>query len=128
VAAKLARFSWLPGGLAAALVVAIGQWVYSPATLPLELGLYDRLMNSVEAFPSREVAIVAIDDASLAQLGEWPWPRDVHAGLIDKLKAEGARVVAFTVPFDTARSRCASRKGDELARQRRVASAYPTHC
>lgn len=103
MAAKLARFSWLPGGLAAALVVAIGQWVYSPATLPLELGLYDRLMNSVEAFPSREVAIVAIDDASLAQLGEWPWPRDVHAGLIDKLKAEGARVVAFTVPFDTAR-------------------------
>lgn len=103
VAAKLARFSWLPGGLAAALVVAVGNWVYSPAKLPLELGLYDRMMTSVEASPSREVAIVAIDDASLAQLGEWPWPRDVHASLIDKLKAEGARVVAFTVPFDTAR-------------------------
>lgn len=103
MAAKLARFSWLPGGLAAALVVAIGQWVYSPASLPVELGLYDRMMSAVEMAPSREVAIVAIDDASLAQLGEWPWPRDVHAGLIDKLKAEGARVVAFTVPFDTAR-------------------------
>jgi len=103
VAAKLARFSWLPGGLAAALVVAVGNWVYTPASLPLELGVYDRMMNSVELTPSREVAIVAIDDASLAQLGEWPWPRDVHASLIDKLKAQGARVVAFTVPFDTAR-------------------------
>ena len=103
MAAKLARFSWLPGGLAAALAVAVGQWVYSPAELPLELGVYDRMMSSVEMTPSREVAIVAIDDASLAQLGEWPWPRDVHASLIDKLKAEGARVVAFTVPFDTAR-------------------------
>lgn len=103
MAAKLARFSWLPGGLAAALVVAVGNWVYSPASLPLELGVYDRMMNSVEVAPSREVAIVAIDDASLAQLGEWPWPRDVHASLIDKLKAQGARVVAFTVPFDTAR-------------------------
>ncbi|MDY6945833.1 MAG: serine/threonine-protein kinase [Pseudomonadota bacterium] len=81
----------------------MGQWVYSPAELPLELGVYDRMMNSVEMAPSREVAIVAIDDASLAQLGEWPWPRDVHASLIDKLRAEGARVVAFTVPFDTAR-------------------------
>lgn len=103
MAAKLARFSWLPGGLAAALVVAIGQWSYSTASLPLEWGLYDRMMNSVEVDPSRDVAIVAIDDASLAQLGEWPWPRDVHAGLIDKLKADGARVVAFTIPFDTAR-------------------------
>jgi serine/threonine-protein kinase len=103
VAAKLARFSWLPGGLAAALVIAIGQWMYSSQSLPLERGLYDRMMRSVNPRPSREVAIVAIDDASLAQLGEWPWPRDVHASLIDKLKAQGARVVAFTVPFDTAR-------------------------
>lgn len=103
VAAKLARFSWLPGGLAAALVIAIGQWMYSSHTLPLERGLYDRMMNAVDVRPSREVAIVAIDDASLAQLGEWPWPRDVHASLIDRLKAQGARVVAFTVPFDTAR-------------------------
>ncbi|HEY0941829.1 MAG TPA: serine/threonine-protein kinase [Steroidobacter sp.] len=103
MAAKLARFSWLPGGLAAALAVAVGQWIYSPGELPLERGVYDRMMSAVSAAPSREVAIVAIDDASLAQLGEWPWPRDVHASLIDKLKAEGARVVAFTVPFDTAR-------------------------
>jgi len=103
VAAKLARFSWLPGGLAAALVIAVGQWMYSSTSLPLERSLYDRMMTSVAAHPSREVAIVAIDDASLAQLGEWPWPRDVHAGLIDKLKAQGARVVAFTLPFDTAR-------------------------
>ncbi|HEY0681792.1 MAG TPA: CHASE2 domain-containing protein [Steroidobacter sp.] len=103
MAAKLARFSWLPGGLAAALAVAVGHWVASPNELPLETAVYDRMMNSVEVTPSREVAIVAIDDASLAQLGEWPWPRDVHASLIDKLKAEGARVVAFTVPFDTAR-------------------------
>ena len=70
MAAKLARFSWLPGGLAAALAVAVGNWVYSPAELPLELDVYDRMMNSVEVAPSREVAIVAIDDASLAQLGE----------------------------------------------------------
>ncbi len=68
-------------------MVAVGNWVYSPASLPLELDVYDRMMNSVEVTPSREVAIVAIDDASLAQLGEWPWPRDVHASLIDKLKA-----------------------------------------
>lgn len=81
----------------------MGQWIYSPGELPLERGVYDRMMSAVATTPARDVAIVAIDDASLAQLGDWPWPRDVHASLIDKLKAEGARVVAFTVPFDTAR-------------------------
>lgn len=103
MAAKLARFSWLPGGLAAALVIAVGQWIYSSHTLPLERSVYDFIITAVETKPSREVVIVAIDDASLAQLGDWPWPRDVHASLLDKLKAQGARVVAFTVPFDTAR-------------------------
>ena len=41
VAAKLARFSWLPGGLAAALVIAVGQWMYSSTSLPLEDGNKD---------------------------------------------------------------------------------------
>ena len=58
-------------------------------------------MRATPATPASDVVIVAIDDASIARLGEWPWPRDVHASLINRLAADGARVVAFTVPFDT---------------------------
>src|SRR3546814_2123781 len=29
------------------------------------------------------VAVVDIDDASLLAVGQWPWPRDVLAGLVD---------------------------------------------
>jgi hypothetical protein len=35
--------------------------------------------------PSDRVAIIAIDDQSIANIGRWPWPRDVHAQLIDQL-------------------------------------------
>ncbi|TKC86702.1 CHASE2 domain-containing protein [Trinickia terrae] len=49
-----------------------------------------------------DIAIVEIDNASLARLGRWPWPRSVHAQLLDALaKARPAAVVydiLFTEP------------------------------
>ena len=101
MAARLARFSWLPGGLAAAFVIVVGRLLSSTTYAPVELMLYDRVMRATPAKPASDVVIVAIDEASLAKLGEWPWPRDVHAGLIDSLASSGARVVAFSVPVDT---------------------------
>jgi eukaryotic-like serine/threonine-protein kinase len=101
VAVKLARFSWLPGALAAALVIAIGRLVVSTSSAPLELALYDRVARAQPAQPAPDIAIVSIDAASIAKLGEWPWARDVHASLLDRLRELGARIVAFTVPFDT---------------------------
>jgi eukaryotic-like serine/threonine-protein kinase len=102
VAAKLARFSWVPGGLAAALLIAIGRLAFSTSSAPLELAVYDRILRQSHTAPSNDVVLVTIDDTSIAKLGEWPWPRDVHANLLDRLRANGARVVAFTTPLDTA--------------------------
>jgi adenylate cyclase len=45
------------------------------------------------------VRIVAIDDASLAKIGQWPWPRDVLATLTKNLADAGAAVIAFDVVF-----------------------------
>ena len=48
------------------------------------------------------IVIVGIDDSSVAELNErWPWPRRLHAQLIDQLHAAGAAVVAFDVVFDS---------------------------
>lgn len=41
------------------------------------------------------VRVVAIDDPSLAAVGQWPWPRTVLAQIIDQLKVLGARVVVM---------------------------------
>ena len=101
MAARLARFSWLPGGLAAAFIIVIGRLISSATYAPVELMLYDRVMRATPTTPATDIAVVAIDDASISKLGEWPWPRDVHASLITRLTAAGARVVAFSVPVDT---------------------------
>jgi adenylate cyclase len=49
--------------------------------------------------PDTPVRIVDIDEAALAEFGQWPWPRTVVARLVDKLAEKGAAVVAFDVVF-----------------------------
>lgn len=47
-----------------------------------------------------EIVIVAIDEPSFAEIPkQWPWPRSLHARLIDQLKKAGARVIGFDILF-----------------------------
>ncbi len=48
-----------------------------------------------------DVVVVAIDTKSLVKVGTWPWPREVHAELIDKLVAAGARDIFLDIDFST---------------------------
>ncbi len=50
-------------------------------------------------FEQLPVRILDIDDASLAEIGQWPWPRTRIASLVDRLHEEGAAVVVFDVLF-----------------------------
>jgi adenylate cyclase len=45
------------------------------------------------------VVIVDIDEASLARLGQWPWPRSVLASLVNRLRQDGAAAIGFDVAF-----------------------------
>jgi adenylate cyclase len=47
----------------------------------------------------RPVVIVDIDDASLRELGQWPWPRTMLAELVSKITASGALVIGFDMVF-----------------------------
>jgi adenylate cyclase len=49
--------------------------------------------------PELPVRIVDIDEASLAKIGQWPWPRTTVRDLLAELAAKGAAVVAFDVLF-----------------------------
>jgi hypothetical protein len=49
--------------------------------------------------PSDKIAVIAIDDESIANLGRWPWPREIHAKMIDVLTAGHAKVIGYTVFF-----------------------------
>ena len=48
---------------------------------------------------ARPVAIVDIDETSLAKLGQWPWPRTRIADMVANLTRLGAVVIAFDVIF-----------------------------
>jgi eukaryotic-like serine/threonine-protein kinase len=65
----------------------------------LERAFYDWGVRSTDRTPSDKIAIIAIDDESIANFESWPWPRDLHAVLIDRLNQGGAKVIGQTVLF-----------------------------
>ncbi len=87
------------GALLTALSMAL--CVYPPRLVrDLAARSYDVfLRRSCEPPKSGQVALVDIDEASLAELGQWPWPRYLLARLNDRLSEAGASVVAFDVVF-----------------------------
>ena len=59
---------------------------------------YQQLKPRVPA-DDMPVRIVDIDEAALAEYGQWPWPRTIVATLVEKLVEKGAAVIAFDVIF-----------------------------
>lgn len=49
--------------------------------------------------PGPFAVLAAIDERSLDEIGKWPWPRAKIAALVDRLSAEGARVIAMDIVF-----------------------------
>lgn len=68
----------------------------------LRLVVFDLMQGMVPRAPATEasqVVIVAIDDASLAELGQWPWPRDLLASVVDVLDSHQVRLIALDILF-----------------------------
>ena len=77
------------------LILQIGTGIFGG----LERDFYDFISSRNPYQPSTEVALIAIDDQSIGNLGPWPWPRHIHARLIDTLAVAKPKVVVDTVPF-----------------------------
>lgn len=90
------RKDWLVG-LLASVVLFLGAG--TDLMQSLERKAYDLGVLASTRVPSDKVAIIAIDDQSIANLGRWPWPREIHARLIDLLAEGQAKVVGHTVLF-----------------------------
>ncbi|MBL4711833.1 MAG: CHASE2 domain-containing protein, partial [Gammaproteobacteria bacterium] len=65
----------------------------------MERNAYDFGVKSSSRTANEKVVIIAIDDQSIANIGRWPWPRDIHAAMHDILTEGGAKVVGQTVFF-----------------------------
>ncbi len=62
---------------------------------------FDQLQRLHPAAVATDLPIraIAIDDASIKALGQWPWPRTVVAQMVDRLFELGAAVVVFDIFF-----------------------------
>jgi diguanylate cyclase (GGDEF)-like protein/PAS domain S-box-containing protein len=60
---------------------------------------YDWIQSNRSRTPAEDIVIVAVDEQSLRALGRWPWSRHVHAELVGKLAASGAKAVALDIVF-----------------------------
>jgi serine/threonine-protein kinase len=65
----------------------------------LERKAYDLGVRATTRMPSDKIAVIAIDDRSIANLGRWPWPRAIHARMIDVLAAGHAKLIGYTAFF-----------------------------
>lgn len=59
--------------------------------------IYDQLSELNRPNASEDILVVAIDEDSLSALGKWPWPRERHTALFDRLTSAEAKVVAFDI-------------------------------
>lgn len=91
------RTDWFAGVLVVAVVIALH--VMTDFAGRLERPLYDFAGTTTSRQPSSQIAIIAIDEQSIANIGRWPWPRDIHARLIEQLAAAKARTIVHTLFF-----------------------------
>ena len=85
------------GTLFALIGIAVCAAVWNGWLWREDLLIYDAGLTYGTA--PTDIVIVAIDDTSLAQIGRWPWRRAVHAALLGRLRAAGARAVALDIVF-----------------------------
>ncbi|MBB1072954.1 adenylate/guanylate cyclase domain-containing protein [Rhodoferax sp. 4810] len=77
------------------------EWDEPPLRTRLRDIAFDQLQriypNTFE--PDLPVRVVAIDEASLQHFGQWPWPRNRIAALVERLFDLGADTIAFDILF-----------------------------
>jgi adenylate cyclase len=62
--------------------------------------LYQGQSSSYLTDTAKKIVIVAIDDASLRELGRFSsWPRSMHTEVVNTLSQNGARIIAFDILF-----------------------------
>jgi adenylate cyclase len=83
------------------MIVALLLWAREPAALvQFRVHVFDEFLRlKPRVYEPTPVRIVDIDEDSLEQFGQWPWPRTLLAKLLTQLDKLGAGAVVFDVLF-----------------------------
>jgi eukaryotic-like serine/threonine-protein kinase len=94
---SLWKRDWVTGFLTVVLVLGVHNCTNIVDNL--ERSAYDMGVRGSARIPQDNIAILAIDETSIQNIGRWPWSRDVHTAMIGKLKGAGAKIIAYTPIF-----------------------------
>lgn len=112
---KTERTSLFIGIILSGLFALVGYFYFNYKNTPSLQRPYSPFLETVEGLDLRfndlkykikpaktsdaPVALIAIDDASVLEIGRWPWGRDLMANMTDKLIQLGVKSVGFDVIF-----------------------------
>ena len=92
--------TWIVGTVLVALLASVGfSLTHYKVLQRLDLLIYDIMLPLQSPVMSEQIVIIAIDDASIHQLGRWPWPRQHHADLINRLTTMSPRAIGVDILF-----------------------------
>ena len=82
------------------LLLAVRVWDPAPVEI-LRLRTFDafQVLRPRQPLLQPAVMVVDIDEASLRELGQWPWPRTVVADIVDRLTEAGVAAIGFDIVF-----------------------------
>lgn len=90
------RLLLIAAAITAVVVLAAGERLWR-----LDIWFYDQLIQFKPWVTEADtrIAIVAIDEHSLAELGHWPWSRSLHAKAVRRLTEIGVKGIAIDIMF-----------------------------
>ncbi len=95
------------------LLITVWLLQWSEATRKVDRLLHDSWVRANQRVVPEDVVIAGIDPRSLAELGRWPWPRDLQAQLLEQL--QDARAVVLDLLY--------VERSDDSAGDRRLVDA-----
>ena len=92
----LSRDIWI----SVAVIVLVFVLVLCGLLTKFDYRVYDFMLGLKPATEERDdVVMVAIDDQSIAELGSFPWSRDIIADTIVRMRELGAKTVVFDIEY-----------------------------
>lgn len=82
------------------IILIVGLLSFFNVFEKLDYRVYDELLSFKPKTEERsDIVMVAIDNQSIAELGSFPWPRDIIANSIIRMRELGASTVVFDIEY-----------------------------
>jgi len=95
---KILAVPFVQTALLTALVLIAMLWPWRPLE-HLENQNYDFWADHFRSPETQAIAIVAIDEKSLRQVGDWPWPRALIARMVRLISDQGAEAIGVCLLY-----------------------------